>query len=183
MCPKNVTLMQYSYQYLIFFIINCENISVEVVKMHKLCYIHYVRGVGLLKKYRSILLSITDIAMVLIAYFLALWVRLDFSLREIQYFWHLTELIPVIVISYFIAFKLAQVDKTLWSSPSVDEALRVTLASFIGFMVVFIVCEYITPIHLPISVHFIALMLVVLIYGVCTFLLSDLPVLCFNRST
>jgi FlaA1/EpsC-like NDP-sugar epimerase len=78
------------------------------------------------------------------------------------YFRHLTELSPIIIISYFIAFKLAQVDKTLWSSPSVDEALRVTLASLFGFLVVFIVCEFITPIHLPISVHFIALMLVVL---------------------
>ncbi|MBV1708339.1 MAG: hypothetical protein KMY54_00630, partial [Erysipelothrix sp.] len=115
-----------------------------------------------MKKYRNLLLSLFDIVMVLIAYYVALWVRLDFSLRDITYFRHLTELSPVIIISYFVAFKLAQVDKTLWSSPSVDEALRVSLASLMGFLVVFIVCEFITPIHLPISVHFIALMLVVL---------------------
>jgi FlaA1/EpsC-like NDP-sugar epimerase len=118
--------------------------------------------VGLLKKYRNILLSVFDIVMVLVAYFVALWIRLDFSLRNIAYFNHLVELIPVIVIAYFIAFKLAKIDKTLWASPSVDEALRVSLASLIGFAVVFVFCEYITPIHLPLSVHFIALMLVVL---------------------
>ena len=117
---------------------------------------------GLLKKYRNILLSLLDIVMVLVAYYVALWVRLDFSLRDLMYFRHLTELIPVIVISYFIAFKLAQVDKTLWSSPSVDEALRVSLSSLLGFLVVFIICEFVTHVHLPISVHFIALMLVVL---------------------
>ena len=132
------------------------------MKLQGLCYIHYVRGVGLLRKYRSLLLSLFDIVMVVVAYYAALWLRLDFSLRDMTYFRHLTELTPVIVISYFLAFKLAQVDKTLWASPSVDEALRVSLASLVGFMVVFIVCEYVTKNPLPMSVHFIALMLVVL---------------------
>jgi len=132
------------------------------VNFSHLCYILLVRGVGLLKKYRNILLSLFDIVMVLLAYYIALWIRLDFSLRDMTYFHHLTELVPAIAISYFIAFKIAQVDKTLWSSPSVDEALRVSLASLFAFLIVYIICEYITLIHLPISVHFIALMLVVL---------------------
>jgi FlaA1/EpsC-like NDP-sugar epimerase len=115
-----------------------------------------------LKKYYSIILSAFDIVMVLVAYFVALWIRLDFSLRNILFYNNLVDLIPVIVIAYFLAFKIAKIDKTLWSAPSVDEALRVTFASMIGFGVVFIFCEYITPIRLPLSVHFIALMLVVL---------------------
>lgn len=100
--------------------------------------------------------------MVLVAYFVALWLRLDFSLREITYFHHLVQLSPIIIVTYFLAFKLAKVDRTLWASPSLDEALRVSVASLAGFFVVFIVCEFITPIHLPLSVHFIALMLAVL---------------------
>ncbi|PKM90631.1 MAG: hypothetical protein CVU85_00295 [Firmicutes bacterium HGW-Firmicutes-10] len=116
-----------------------------------------------MKKYRSILLSLTDIVMVLVAYFLALWIRLDFSLRNIALFHHLIELIPVIAITYLLALKIARVDKTLWTSPSVDEALRVTLASFAGFIVVYSYCELMTEVHLPKSVHIIALMLVVLI--------------------
>lgn len=129
---------------------------------YDLCYIQDARGVGFLKKYRSILLSVFDIVMVLVAYFVALWLRLDFSLREMVYFHHLVQLSPVIVFSYFLAFKLAKVDRTLWLSPSLDEALRVSVASLAGFIVVFFVCEFITPIHLPLSVHFIALMLTVL---------------------
>ncbi|MDP3306602.1 MAG: nucleoside-diphosphate sugar epimerase/dehydratase [Erysipelotrichaceae bacterium] len=115
-----------------------------------------------MKKYRNVLLSIFDIVMVIVAYFVALWIRLDFSLRSIAYFHHLVELLPVIVIAYFIAFKLAKIDKTLWTSPSVDEALRVSMASLLGFAIVFVFCEYVTPVQLPLSVHFIALMLVVL---------------------
>ena len=71
------------------------------MKLYVLCYIQYVRGVGLLKKYRNILLSVFDIVMVIVAYFAALWIRLDFSLRDIEYFRNLVELIPIIVISYF----------------------------------------------------------------------------------
>lgn len=116
-----------------------------------------------MKKYRSLLLSTADISIVIMAYFIALWVRYDFSMRNITLFYHLIELIPIIAITYFLAFKIAKVDKTLWSSPSVDEALRVSLASFTGFIVVFSYCEMMTEVHLPRSVHFIALMLVVLI--------------------
>ncbi len=115
-----------------------------------------------MKKYRNILLSVFDIVMVVLAYYGALWIRLDFSLREMTFFHHLTSLVPVIVGAYFVAFKFAQVDKTLWSSPSVDEALRVSLASVFGFIVVFVICEFVTEIHLPYSVHFIALMMIVL---------------------
>ena len=160
--PKLFFLKIFTNDYYKYCVNFCETSILKIVKLQGLCYIHYVRGVGLLKKYRNILLSVFDIVMVIVAYFVALWIRLDFSLRDISYFRHLVELIPIIVIAYFASFKILRVDKTLWSSPSVDEALRVSLASVLGFAVVFVFCEFITPIHLPLSVHFIALMLVVL---------------------
>lgn len=116
-----------------------------------------------MKNYRNISLVIFDIILVLISYYFALWMRFDFSLSNIEYFKQLTNISPFIFVAYFISFKIAKVDKTLWYSPSVDEALRITIASIVGFIVVLFIDQYFRGIRLPLSVHFISLMLEVLI--------------------
>lgn len=114
-------------------------------------------------KYRSFLLTLTDLAIVVASYYLALWIRFDFSLAETTYFRELSQFVPYIVLVYFILFRIFKVDKTLWSSPSVDEALRVSLAAGTSATIVYLIMEVTQHHVIPTSVCIIAGILIILI--------------------
>ena len=114
-------------------------------------------------KYRSFLLTLTDLAIVVASYYLALWIRFDFSLAETTYFRELSQFVPYIVLVYFILFRIFKVDKTLWSSPSVDEALRVSLAAGTSATIVYLIMEVTQHHVIPTSVFIIAGILIILI--------------------
>ncbi len=114
-------------------------------------------------KYRSFLLTLTDLAIVVASYYLALWIRFDFSLAETTYFRELSQFVPYIVLVYFILFRIFKVDKTLWSSPSVDEALRVSLAAGTSATIVYLIMAVTQHHVIPTSVCIIAGILIILI--------------------
>lgn len=113
-------------------------------------------------KYRSWLLLGFDLLVVVLSYYLALWIRFDLSFEQIEYFHRLTKLIPYIVGIDFIIFKVFKIDKTLWRTPSIEEALRISIAVFFGFVFNYILFHYYLKVNIPNSVHLIALLISVL---------------------
>lgn len=91
-----------------------------------------------LKKYRSFLLTVFDIVIVLVSYLVALWLRLGFSLREITYFHHLVWLSPIIIVTCFRVLKLAKTDSLWWALLSFNEALRVFMTSILGILLCYL---------------------------------------------
>lgn len=120
-------------------------------------------GFTMNRKYRSLMLTIVDLIVVGLSYFLALWIRFDFSFRDIKYFRELLQLMPYIIIIYFVFYKLFKVDKTLWSSPSVDEALRVSISSGFSAVIVYFLIKYIGNHSVPLSVAVIAGFIIILV--------------------
>ena len=121
-------------------------------------------------KYRSWILLFFDLLVIVVAYYLALWIRFDFSFEKIKYFHQLTSLIPYIVIINFLIFKLFKMDKTLWRHASIEEALRIAFSVFAGFLLNFIFIQYLVEDRLPISMHIIALFISLLVIEFMRFL-------------
>lgn len=113
-------------------------------------------------KYRSWLLLGFDLFIVVMSYYLALWIRFDLSFAQIEYFRRLTKLVPYIVGIDFIVFKAFKIDKTLWRTPSIEEALRISMAVFFGFVSNYVLIHYYLKVNIPNSVHFIGLLISVL---------------------
>lgn len=113
-------------------------------------------------KYRSWILLGFDLFIVVISYYLALWIRFDLSFAQIEYFHRLTKLIPYIVGIDFVIFKIFKIDKTLWRTPSVEEALRISMAVFSGFIFNYILFHFYLKVNIPNSVHLIGLLISVL---------------------
>jgi len=110
-----------------------------------------------------------DLAIVVISYLGALWVRFDFQYSQISHIPQYISHIPFIVVIYFIVFKLLKCDKTLWNHVSVEEALRIVLASTIAATLVWLVFVFSPDKTLPNSVHLIALIFIVLILELVRF--------------
>lgn len=114
-------------------------------------------------KYRSWLLMIFDIVVVVLSYFFALWLRYDLSFKDINAFYTLSKLVPALALVSFFMFKVFKMDKTLWRQPSVEEALRVAMAVFFVFVFNAIVIIFLFQSELPRSIHIIALLISVLV--------------------
>ncbi len=114
-------------------------------------------------KYRSWLLLGFDLVVVVLSYYIALWIRYDLSFDNIEVFYTLTELVPYIVLVNFIVFKVFKMDKTLWRQPSVEEALRISVSVFFGFVFNALLIRYYFEASLPRSMHIIALLFSVLV--------------------
>lgn len=114
-------------------------------------------------KYRSWLLLGFDLLVVVLSYYIALWVRYDLSFDYIEVFYSLTELVPYILLVNFVVFKLFKMDKTLWRQPSVEEALRISVSVFFGFVFNALLIRYYFEASLPRSMHIIALLFSVLV--------------------
>ena len=91
---------------------------------------------NMIKKYRSWILILSDLSIVSVAYFVALWIRYDMSFRQIEPFQVIFRNLWIILMVHFLIFKLLKVDKTLWRQPSIDEALRIGISTLIGFLIV-----------------------------------------------
>lgn len=114
------------------------------------------------RKYRTWVLLGFDLLIVTLSYYLALWIRFDLSFAQIEYFHRLTKLVPYIIGVNIIIFKVFKMDKTLWRQPSVEEALRISIAVFFGFVFNFILIHNYLKINLPNSMHLIAMLISVL---------------------
>jgi FlaA1/EpsC-like NDP-sugar epimerase len=90
-----------------------------------------------------------DLALVLLTYALAILIRFDFSMTQldpqgldaIDYFTLIVTQIPVILGVYWVVFKLLKLDQTISGMASVYEATRVIIASVVGAALFFIIAQ------------------------------------------
>lgn len=76
-----------------------------------------------------------DLTIVVFSYFFAVWIRLDFSFRQLNHYQTMVGFIPFMLLVYYVVFKLFKTDKTLWSNPGVTEALRIAYAALVGAII------------------------------------------------
>ena len=86
-----------------------------------------------ISKHREIIMAIVDITIVIFSYWFAYFVRTDFG-REVIPFEHQTlwKYMYWPIITNLASILLFQLNKSLWMFISVDEALRVAVAVFVG---------------------------------------------------
>ena len=86
-----------------------------------------------ISKHREIIMAIVDITIVIFSYWFAYFVRTDFG-REVIPFEHQTlwKYMYWPIIANLASILLFQLNKSLWMFISVDEALRVSMAVFVG---------------------------------------------------
>lgn len=86
-----------------------------------------------ISKHREIIMAIVDITIVIFSYWFAYFVRTDFG-REVIPFEHQTlwKYMYWPIITNLASILLFQLNKSLWMFISIDEALRVAMAVFVG---------------------------------------------------
>ena len=86
-----------------------------------------------ISKHREIIMAIVDITIVIFSYWFAYFVRTDFG-REVIPFEHQTlwKYMYWPIIANLASILLFQLNKSLWMFISIDEALRVSMAVFVG---------------------------------------------------
>ena len=86
-----------------------------------------------ISKHREIIMAIVDITIVIFSYWFAYFVRTDFG-REVIPFEHQTlwKYMYWPIITNLASILLFQLNKSLWMFISIDEALRVAVAVFVG---------------------------------------------------
>lgn len=86
-----------------------------------------------ISKHREIIMAIVDITIVIFSYWFAYFVRTDFG-REVILFEHQTlwKYMYWPIITNLASILLFQLNKSLWMFISIDEALRVSMAVFVG---------------------------------------------------
>ena len=86
-----------------------------------------------ISKHREIIMAIVDITIVIFSYWFAYFVRTDFG-KEVIPFEHQTlwKYMYWLIITNLASILLFQLNKSLWMFISVDEALRVAMAVFVG---------------------------------------------------
>lgn len=86
-----------------------------------------------ISKHREIIMAIVDITIVIFSYWFAYFVRTDFG-REVIPFEHQTlwKYMYWPIITNLASILLFQLNKSLWMFISIDEALRVSMAVFVG---------------------------------------------------
>lgn len=114
------------------------------------------------KKYRSLFLLAFDTLVIVISYYVALWLRLDFSFGGRSFFDGVTRSVPLIIIVSIIVLKLFKVDKTLWRQQGVPEAVQVAsaLVTIYAINAALIILVFDSP--FPRSIHLIGFIIGVL---------------------
>ncbi|MDO4701638.1 MAG: nucleoside-diphosphate sugar epimerase/dehydratase [Erysipelotrichaceae bacterium] len=108
-----------------------------------------------LRKYRSSIIFLIDMIAVLGSYIFSLLIRFEFDVKTtlvyFNVFQHLILYIIVIYTSFFILFK---VNKSVWKFTSIEDSIRIFLASFISNGLLFFVYSFSLKEGLPRSIFF-----------------------------
>ena len=89
-------------------------------------------------KLKRILLTISDVLIVAVAYTAALVLRYEYGFGSFTpYLNHMYIILPVVVIIHLLFFIIFQINRSLWQFVSVDEALRIVLAIIISNVCVY----------------------------------------------
>lgn len=110
--------------------------------------------------FRSTLLMLLDLMIVMLSYLIALWMRYDFSFLDRASFLLLIKQLPLISLVYLFFYKIFKVDKTLWKVAGIEEAFRIGVSGLFSAIFVFMF-SLVLNVDLPRSIHIIAFLLIV----------------------
>lgn len=86
-------------------------------------------------QYRKRLVTVVfaDLFSIVFSYFLALWIRFDFTFNEIpgEYVRHLLVILPFIILTYFLVYHFNRLYQSIWRYASIDEAYHIVVAFLI----------------------------------------------------
>ena len=112
-----------------------------------------------MKKHREYILLVFDMFMIMLSYALAIIVRYDFRYRTALAHEGFLSRLPFVGVVFLIVFILFKTNKSLWSTVSLDEALRIFFANVVGSMIMLILIVFSNNRFIPFSVVFIAFMI------------------------
>lgn len=110
-------------------------------------------------KLRGILVFICDCLVVVLSYFFALWLRLDFKIIETNYFITLYYLTPIILVIHAMYLLLFRATTSLWEYVSINEVVRILAATILANITIWLVSIG-TGFMLPNSVYVMAFVLI-----------------------
>ena len=88
-----------------------------------------------MKTYRSILLFLLDLSIIIMMYVFAVLIRFDFSQFSMQYIFRVIYLIPVITTTFVIVFIAFNIHKTLWTTSGLYEFVTVSFAVVLSIVI------------------------------------------------
>ena len=106
---------------------------------------------------------IIDLTIVVISYMIAIWVRMDLSFVNFTFYGAVISNIPLILVCYFVIFKILRLDKSIFGMESINEAVRVSVACVLGSAIVFTLITVLKLSLIPRSIYFIQAILLVLL--------------------
>ncbi|MDI9518864.1 MAG: nucleoside-diphosphate sugar epimerase/dehydratase [Bacillota bacterium] len=114
------------------------------------------------RKHRTIFLLLIDAFCIIFGYFLAFWIRMEFSFNIhpsiINTF---LNMLPIVLLINIISIKLFKANETLWKYISIYEALKVSLAIISANTIWFIIVLVIKINNYPRSLPVIATMIII----------------------
>lgn len=116
-----------------------------------------------MERIKAGLLMLLDLLVVVISYFVAVWIRMDLSFRVLTFYQLFVSKIWLILIVYFIVFKLFKIDKSIRTMASINEAVMISLAGVTGAMITYLilVATKFTPV--PRSIYLVQVILLILV--------------------
>ncbi|MHC1734666.1 MAG: polysaccharide biosynthesis protein [Erysipelotrichaceae bacterium] len=118
---------------------------------------------------RPILLMIIDLSVVVLSYFIAVWIRMDLSFNILYFYQFFFDRLGLILLIYFIVFKLTKMDKSVRNMASVNDAIRICIASLIGTLATFYTLQFAGFQPVPRSIFLIQAILLILVLEVFRF--------------
>lgn len=116
-----------------------------------------------MERIKAGLLMLLDLLIVVISYFVAVWIRMDLSFRVLTFYQLFVSKIWLILIVYFIVFKIFKIDKSIRNMASINEAVMISMASITGAMITYLilVATKFTPV--PRSIYLVQVILLILV--------------------
>ncbi len=115
-----------------------------------------------MRRLQNVFLITLDLAIVCLSYFIAVWIRMDFSFKVLVYYNLFFSKSGIVIILYFIIFKVMRLDKTVFGMASIDEAIRVSVACVLGAATVYLTFTLTNFSLVPRSIYLIQLVILVL---------------------
>jgi FlaA1/EpsC-like NDP-sugar epimerase len=117
----------------------------------------------MVEKLKSTLLLVLDLMIVMASYFVAIWIRMDLSFRILTFYKLFASKMWLILLVYFIVFKLIKVDKSIRNMASVNEAVRVSIAGALGALATYIILLMMKFTPVPRSIYLVQVILLILV--------------------
>jgi FlaA1/EpsC-like NDP-sugar epimerase len=117
----------------------------------------------MIEKVKSALLMMLDLLIVVASYFIAVWIRMDLSFRVLYFYNVFVSKIWLILIIYFIVFKLMKIDKSIRMLASVNEAVSISIAGSLGAAITYLILLAMKFTPVPRSIYLVQAIIMILI--------------------